>query len=133
MLILVHSWAEPDLHEKREVGCQVYTWFCSNSYVILMNAINQTRSYVSKTSYLIGSCTYFSQPKMTCSDLIGLQFFAAETKMGIGLKPDLQFFMEVSLTTPAHVPDDHNITRTQLVAATGNWQTVHPNNISHSV
>ena len=30
-------------------------------------------------------------------------------------------------------PDDHYVTRTGLEMATGNWKTVHPNNVSHSV
>ena len=42
-------WAEPDLHEKQEVGFLAYTWFSYNGYVILMRVINRARSYVSKT------------------------------------------------------------------------------------
>ena len=31
------SWAEPDLNEKREVGCQAYTQFCSTRHWLLRN------------------------------------------------------------------------------------------------
>ena len=83
------SWSEPDLHEKQEVECPGFV----PTFMYAKKSL--THSYISRTSYLIGSCTCFRQPQMKCSDLIGLQIFLQQNKMGIGLQPNFPFFVEV--------------------------------------
>ena len=55
---LVHvgpSWAEPDLHEKQEVGCHSYTQFCSTANFLQPNQIAAFRLECNHPDHVVAS------------------------------------------------------------------------------